>query len=68
MLAAPVMAAAAVRELMPEVDRLVSLLTPSELYAIGLWYEDFTQVSDEEVARLLDRARQEQTAAHHVVA
>jgi putative phosphoribosyl transferase len=27
--------------------------TPADLWAIGLWYEDFSPTSDEEVAALL---------------
>jgi len=57
--AVPVVAADVARVLEQEVDHLVSLRTPRDLYAIGLWYEDFTQVSDDEVLRLLARARRE---------
>ncbi len=38
------------------VDRIVCLLTPDPLYSIGLWYEDFSQTSDEEVRTLLAQA------------
>ncbi len=64
-LAVPVVAFATVKTLAPEVDELVCLRQPHDLYAIGLWYDDFSQVSDEEVVRLLERSRQEQTAARH---
>ena len=47
---------------------MVCLRTPADLYAIGVWCVDFGQVSDDEVARLLDRARREQTEAQHAVA
>ncbi len=57
-LAVPVVAADVARTLEYEVDELVSLRTPRDLYAIGLWYEDFTQVTDQEVLRLLESARQ----------
>jgi len=40
------------------VDDLVCLETPSDLGAIGFWYRDFSQTSDEEVIELLERARQ----------
>ena len=36
-----------------EVDELVCPYRPSPFHAIGLWYEDFPQVSDEEVERIL---------------
>ena len=56
-LAAPVCAAATAEVLRSEVDDLVCLKTPLELFAIGYWYEDFEQVSDEEVVELLERSR-----------
>lgn len=37
-------------------DEVVVLDEPPHFYAIGLWYEDFSQVSDDEVVRLLDAA------------
>lgn len=58
-LAVPVVAADILRALRYEVDELVFLRAPHDLYAIGLWYEDFTQVADEEVIRLLENARRE---------
>jgi putative phosphoribosyl transferase len=64
-LAVPVVAAATVTTLEPEVDRLIYLRAPHELYAIGLWYDDFSQVPDEAVVRLLERARLEQAASRH---
>jgi putative phosphoribosyl transferase len=58
-LAVPVAAPDAVRTLRPEVDRLVCLLVPENLFGISQWYEDFEQLADDEVVRLLDRARAE---------
>lgn len=55
-LAVPVAAPETLRALEPKVDRVVALLVPADLYAIGLWYEDFEQVSDEQVVELLARA------------
>jgi putative phosphoribosyl transferase len=34
-------------------DRLVCLATPSSFSAVGQWYDDFSQTTDEEVGRLL---------------
>jgi putative phosphoribosyl transferase len=62
-LAVPVAPPEEVRALETEVDRVIALLTPDNLIAIGYWYDDFTQVSDDEVVRLLDLARQEHAAA-----
>lgn len=40
-----------------ELDELVCLQTPPLFHAIGQFYEDFSQVSDQEVLALLDRAQ-----------
>jgi putative phosphoribosyl transferase len=58
-LAAPVCAAQTAQLLGPEVDELVCLESPSDLGAIGFWYKNFEQTSDEEVVELLERARSE---------
>jgi putative phosphoribosyl transferase len=39
-----------------EVDELVSPLMPRDFYAVSLWYENFEQLSDEEVREMLDSA------------
>jgi putative phosphoribosyl transferase len=39
-----------------EVDEVVCAITPEPFYAVGLWYEDFAQTTDEEVRGLLERA------------
>lgn len=52
-LATPVAARPTVHALLPEVDRLVALVVPYDLFAIGVWYEDFYPVPDDEVTRLL---------------
>jgi predicted phosphoribosyltransferase len=49
-----------------EVDEVVCLLQPRKMYAIGMWYEDFSQVSDVEVMRLLELARTRSVVAHEV--
>lgn len=62
-LAVPVAAARALEELQQEADEVVSLAAPTHMSAVGLWYRDFQQVSDEEVVRLLEAARRHTTAA-----
>jgi putative phosphoribosyl transferase len=47
------------KTLSQQADALVCLATPDPMYAVGVWYEDFTQTSDEEVRELLDRADRE---------
>jgi predicted phosphoribosyltransferase len=36
-------------------DAIVCALTPEPFYAVGLWYEDFTPTTDDEVRALLQR-------------
>jgi putative phosphoribosyl transferase len=50
-------------ELQAEVDRVVCAATPEPFYAVGLWYEDFAQTTDEEVYALLARAAGRRPAA-----
>ncbi len=42
-------------ELEAEADRVVCAVTPEPFYAVGAWYRDFSQTSDEEVRELLRR-------------
>lgn len=51
--AVPVAPLETCNEIQAEVDKLVCLMTPEPFYAIGLWYEDFAQTTDEEVRELL---------------
>jgi predicted phosphoribosyltransferase len=39
-----------------EVDEVICAITPEPFFGVGMWYDDFTQTSDEEVRELLDRA------------
>lgn len=58
-LAVPVCAARTAGELRSEVDELVCLVAPTDLLAVGFWYENFEQTSDDEVVRMLEHARVE---------
>ena len=42
-------------ELKTEVDEVVCAITPEPFHAVGYWYEDFTQTTDQEVRELLAR-------------
>jgi len=55
-IAIPVAAPDTVAALRREVDEVVCLHQPRNLRAVGAWYEDFRQVSTEEVGRILRRA------------
>jgi putative phosphoribosyl transferase len=54
-LAVPVAATETLEALQTEVDEMVCCESTPYLGAIGSWYEDFSQVSDDEVAELLRR-------------
>lgn len=63
--AVPVAADTTCDELRSEVDDIICAYTPAPFYAVGLWYEDFAQTTDEEVRALLAQATaQSKTAAH----
>jgi len=51
--AAPVASREAADLVRAEADSVVILQTPEVLFAIGEWYEDFEQLEDDEVTRLL---------------
>ncbi len=51
--AVPVAPPDAAAKLRQEVDDFVCLATPENFYAVGQWYVDFSQLSDEEVRELL---------------
>ena len=55
-LAVPVAPPEAVRRLQAEADEVVVLASPERFYAVGQWYVDFPQVSDDQVIELLSRA------------
>jgi predicted phosphoribosyltransferase len=52
-LAVPVCSADSLRRLREEADEIVCLQAPELLYGVGQWYQDFSQVSDEEVVASL---------------
>jgi putative phosphoribosyl transferase len=60
--AVPVASREACEEFREHVDEVVCAATPEPFYAVGVWYEDFSQTSDGEVRELLKRAAHEQVA------
>lgn len=54
--AVPVAARSTCEQLEKEADAAVCLYTPFDFMAVGQWYQNFTQTSDEEVRRLLSQA------------
>ncbi|HEU0185675.1 MAG TPA: phosphoribosyltransferase [Blastocatellia bacterium] len=61
--AIPVASVEACESLGGQADEVVCLYTPEPFYAVGLWYEDFSQTTDEEVRDLLARAENKLTRA-----
>ncbi len=55
-LAVPVCAAETRTAVAKEADQVVSVITPDRFYAVGVWYDDFSQTTDEEVVALLREA------------
>ena len=55
-IAVPVAAATTLEVLRGDADEIVCLATPNQFYAVGQWYKDFEQTTDEEVRELLARS------------
>ena len=55
--AVPVASPETCEEFRHEVDDIVCAITPEYMRAVGLWYEDFSQTTDEEVRTLLEQSR-----------
>ncbi len=54
--AVPVGAASTCQEFGEEVEEVVCAMTPEPFHAVGLWYDDFSQTTDQEVRELLERS------------
>ena len=53
-------------QLRAEVDDIICAITPEPFHAVGLWYEDFSQTTDEEARDLLARSAEASRAAEGV--
>jgi putative phosphoribosyl transferase len=53
--AVPTAAPSTCDEFKAEVDEIICAETPQPFYAVGAWYEDFTQITDDQVREMLDR-------------
>lgn len=67
-LAVPVAPSDTIESLRGDVDEIVCLSTPPWFGAVGNFYRDFDQTTDEEVIRLLDAARRPRAADQSTVA
>jgi putative phosphoribosyl transferase len=54
--AVPVAARESCDDFRMDVDEIMCAYTPAMFLSVGMWYEDFSQTTDEEVRRLLERA------------
>ena len=61
--AVPVAPSSTCDRLQFEADELVCLQMPDPFFGVGRFYDDFSQISDEEVNELLDRASQQRRKA-----
>ena len=61
--ATPAAAPSTCAEIGREADECVCCIMPDPFYAVGVWYEDFSQTTDEEVRELLERAAAQRMAA-----
>ncbi|HEX5534683.1 MAG TPA: phosphoribosyltransferase family protein [Actinomycetales bacterium] len=59
-LAVPVAVQQVAQRLRSEVDDMICLAEPPDLGSVGSWYEDFEQVSNDEVRLLLERFRRQE--------
>lgn len=64
--AAPVMSKTAARILSAEADEVVAVLIPETFYGVGVFYNDFRQVSDEEVIDCLNKLKQQKIAGETI--
>ncbi|MBI4518005.1 MAG: phosphoribosyltransferase [Deltaproteobacteria bacterium] len=67
-LAVPVAPPETIESLREEVDDLICLSVPAFFSAVGQFYDDFRQTTDDEVVRLLDRACMEYASAGDIAA
>jgi predicted phosphoribosyltransferase len=58
--AVPVASEITCKELSGEVDQIICAATPQPFFAVGMFYRDFAQTTDEEVRTLLSQSRNSQ--------
>jgi putative phosphoribosyl transferase len=61
-MAVPIASPETCEDLSTEVDEIICAVTPEPFRAVGLWYEDFSQTTDEEVRDLLARSAHVESA------
>jgi putative phosphoribosyl transferase len=63
--AVPVAPADTCEKLKSEADEIICLSMPDPFHAVGLWYENFEQTTDDEVTNLLDAVEKERVQRGH---
>src|SRR6516162_5889700 len=58
---APLIAAPTYDEIRRAADDVAAVMVPEKFYAVGQWYEDFSQTTDDEVRALLAQAARRQS-------
>jgi len=66
--AVPTAAPETCEQLRTQADDVICAITPEPFHAVGLWYEDFSQTTDEEVRDLLARSAEASRAAENIKA
>jgi len=66
--AVPTAAPETCEQLRTQADDVICAITPEPFHAVGLWYEDFSQTTDEEVRDLLARSAEAGRAAENIKA
>lgn len=57
--AVPIGSADTCNQIQGEADEVICGIMPDPFYAVGAWYSDFMQITDEEINQLLNRAAHE---------
>ncbi len=65
--AVPVGASSTCSELLSQVDEVICAETPEPFYGVGEWYDEFEQMSDDDVHNLLQVAARERLASLHKI-
>jgi putative phosphoribosyl transferase len=60
--AVPVAASSTCDAFRDDVDEVICAVTPEPFYAVGAWYQDFSQTTDDEVRTLLARVPRERSS------
>jgi predicted phosphoribosyltransferase len=67
--AAPVASEGVSRRFQDQADETICAISPEPFFSVGMWYDDFSEVTDDEVRRALlvnrRRCRQVQTHQEH---